>query len=117
MRRRQRHPQQVEGLVLVIFQHAQRAAEIVARRSETQIDGAAFETFVEGLGIQIARTFIDQVGNHIADAWLVGRVLGRAAAEGILHRNQRHGGVLHEPGLDASGRNQVLDLGGGVRRR
>ena len=102
---------------LVVLEHAQRAAEIVARRAEAQFDGAAVEAFVEGAGIEVARTFVERVGDQIADAGLVGRVLRRAAAEGIFHRDQRHGGVLHEPGLDAAGRNQMLDLGGGVRRR
>ena len=57
-----------------------------------------------------------RLGDHVADAGLVGRVLRRAAAERIFHRDQRHGGVLHEPGLDAAGRHQTLDFGGGVRR-
>ncbi len=116
MRRCQRHPQQVEGFVLVVLEHAQRAAEIIPRRTEAQLDGAAIETLVKGLGIEIARAFVEQIGDHVADAGLVGGILRRAAAEGIFHRDQRHGGVLHEPGLDAAGRNQTLDLGRGVRR-
>ena len=60
MRRCQRHPQQVEGLVPVVLEHAQRAAEIIARRTEAQFDGAAVEALVEGLGIQIARAFVEQ---------------------------------------------------------
>ena len=103
MRRGQRHPQQVEGLVAGVLEHAQRAAEIIPRRTEAQLDGAAFEPFVEGLGIQFARALIEQIGDQTADAGLVGRVLRRAADEGIFHRDQRHGGVLHEPGLDAAG--------------
>ena len=59
---------------------------------------------------------VEQAGDHVADAGLAGRVLRRAAAEGIFHRDQRHGGVLHEPGFDAARRNQVLDFGRGVRR-
>ena len=117
MRRRQRHPQQVEGLVLVILEHAQAAAEIIPRRTEAQFDGAAVKAFMERLGIEIARALIEQIGDHVADAGFAGRVLGRAAAEGIFHRDQRHGGVLHEPGLDAAGRNQTLDLGRGLRWR
>ncbi len=72
---------------------------------------------MEGLGIEIAGTFVEQAGDHVADAGLAGRVLGRAAAEGIFHRDQGHGGVLHEPGLDAAGRDQALDFRGGMRRR
>ena len=71
---------------------------------------------MEGLGIEIAGAFIEQAGDHVADAGLAGRVLGGAAGEGIFHRDQRHGGVLHEPGLDAAGRDQPLDLCGRMRR-
>lgn len=102
-RRCQRHPQQVEGFVPVIPEHAQRAAEIIPRRREAQLDGAAVEALVEGLGIKVAGAFIEQIRNHVADAGLAGRILRRAAAEGVFHRNQRHGGVLHEPGFDTSG--------------
>ena len=87
---------------------------MIPRRTEAQVDGAAIEALVKGLGIQIAGAFIDQIGDHIADAGFARRVLGRAAAEGIFHRDQGYGGVLHEPGLDTAGRNQMLDLGRGV---
>ena len=76
---------------------------MISRRGETQLDCAAVETFVKGPGIQIAGTFIEQVCDEMADAGFVGRILGRTAAERVLHRNQRHRGVLHEPRLDASG--------------
>ena len=71
---------------------------------------------MERLGVEVAGAFVEQVGHQIADAGLVGRVLRGAAGEGIFHRDQRNGGVLHEPGFDAAGRNQVLDLGRGLRR-
>ena len=109
--------QQLEGLVLVVLQHPQRSAEIIPRRGEAEFDGAALETLVEGLGIEIAGPFVDQAGDHVADAGLAGRILARAAAEGILHRDHGDGGVLHEPGLDAAGRDQALDFRGGMRRR
>ena len=114
MRRCQRHPQQVERFVAVVLEHAQRPAERVARRGKGKFDGAALEPFVEGLGIQIARALIEQIGDQVADAGLVGRVLCGAAGEGVFHRDQRHGGVLHEPRLDSSGRHQLLDFGGGM---
>ena len=68
-------------------------------------------------GIEVARTFIERVGDQVADAGLVRRILGGAAAEGVFHGDQRYGGVLNEPGLDATGRNQMLDLGRGLRGR
>ena len=58
---------------------------------------------MERLGVEIARTLVEQVGDQIADAGLVDRVLRGAAGEGIFHRDQRHGRVLHEPGFDAAG--------------
>ena len=103
MRRRQRHPKQIEGLVPVILQHAHRAAEIIPRHAETQLDGAAVEALMKGLGIEVTRAFIDETGDHIADAGFVGRVLCSATADRKFHRHQRHRSVLHEPGLDASG--------------
>ena len=115
MRRGQRRPQQLEGFVLVVLEHPQGAAEIIPRDAETQFDRAAVEMFVKRPGIQVARTLIDEVGDHVADAGLAVRILHGAAVHGEFHRDQRHGRILHEPGLDAAGRNQVLDLGGGVR--
>ena len=83
----------------------------------TSTEVAAIEPLVKCLGIQIAGALVDQVGDEIANAGLVGRILGRAAAEGIFHRDQRHGGILHEPGFDAFRRNQMLDLRRRARRR
>ena len=45
------------------------------------------------------------------------RDMRAAAIHRELHGDERNGGVLYKPGLDAAWRNQVLDLGGGVRRR
>ncbi len=116
-RRGQRHPQQVVGFVLVVLEHAQRAAELIAVRLEAEFDGAALEPLMIGLGIEIAGAFVEQVGDQIADAGLAGRILAGAAAEGIFHRDQRHGRILHEPGFDAAGRHQALDLGRSLRGR
>jgi hypothetical protein len=76
--------------------------EIIPRRTEAELDGAALEPFVKGLGVQIAGTFIKQTADQIADPGLTGRVLARTAVERVFHRDQRHGRVLHKPGLDAS---------------
>src|SRR5260370_7594772 len=90
---------------------------MIPRGAEAQFDGAAVETLVETLGIQIAGAFIEQIGDQIADAGLVGGILGSAAAESVFHRDQRHGSVLHEPGLDASRRNQMLNFCRSLRWR
>ena len=61
-RRGQRHPQQIVGFVLVVLEHAQRAAELIAVRREAELDGAAFEPLMIGLGIEIAGALIEQIG-------------------------------------------------------
>ncbi len=109
----QRQPQQVERLVAVLGQHAQRAAEVIAGRAERQFDRAALHALMEAARVEIAGALIDQIGDQMADAGLVGRVLGGAAIKAEFHGDQRHGGVLHEPGFDAAGRHQPLHLGGG----
>ena len=90
---------------------------VVTADARAEFDRAPIQMFVKRRGIQIARALIDEVGRHIADAGLIGRVLGAAAVHGKFHGYERHGGILHKPGFDTPGRNQVLDLGGGVRRR
>ena len=60
--------QQVEGLVLVVLEHAQRAAEVIPGRREAQFDGAALQALVKGFGIEIAGTLVEQAGDHVADA-------------------------------------------------
>ena len=69
---------------------------------------------MESLGIQLAGPFIEQARDQITDPGLAGGILARTAAEGIFHRDQRHGGVLHKPGLDPARRDQMLDLGRSV---
>ncbi len=109
-RRGQGKPQQAKCFVAVFLEHPQRAAEPVAFDAEAQLDGAAVKPFTEGLGVEIGGAFVEQAGDHVADARLVGRVLSRAARERIFHRHQRNGGVLNEPGLDTSRRHQMLDF-------
>ena len=52
-RRRDRKPQQVEGLVTVFGQGAHRAANIVAFGAEIHLDGFALEAVLERLEIEI----------------------------------------------------------------
>ena len=117
MRRGQCDPQQVEGLVLVVAQHAQAAAEGVAGGAEGELDGAAVEPLMERLGVEIAGALVEEVADKIGDAGLVVGILRRAAGKGIFHGDQRHGRVLDEPGLDAARRDQVLDLRRRLRGR
>ena len=49
--------------------------------------------------------------HHVGDAGLAGRVLVGAAAEGEVHRDQRHRRLAHQPGFDAARADHPLDLG------
>ena len=71
--------QQVEGLLAVFVQRAQRAVEIVARNVETKFDGMVLQPLVKGLAVEVAGAFVEQVGGEIGGAGLVRLVLGGAA--------------------------------------
>ena len=66
------------------LQRAQRAVEVVAADREAELDGVVLEPLVERLGVELAGAFVEQVGGHVGDAGLVGRVLAGAAAEGEI---------------------------------
>ena len=100
-RRGQRQMQQVERLVAVLVERAQRAAEIVAADAEAELDGVVFQPLVIGLAVEIAGAFVEQVGGEIGGAGLVGGVLAGAAVKGVIERDQRHRLLAHQPGLDA----------------
>ena len=76
----QREPQQVEGLVLVFLQRAQRAADVIAVGMEIELDRLALQHVVEGAVIQLAGAFVEQADRHVAGARLVRGILRRAAA-------------------------------------
>ena len=67
---------------------------------------------MEGPGVEIAGSFVDQPGHHGGDARLVGRVLAGAAAEREVHGDQRNGRLLHQPDLDSGRAHHAVDLGG-----
>lgn len=81
--------QEIEGLVAVFAERAQRAVEIVARDLEAQLDGVVLQPLVEGLAVEIAGALVEQVGGEIGGAGLVRLVLRRAAVEGVIERDQR----------------------------
>ena len=77
-RRGQRQLEQVERLVLVLDQRAQRAGELVAAGAEAEADRVSFRC-ARGTraSIEIAGAFVEQVGHHVGEAGLAGRVLAR----------------------------------------
>src|SRR5262249_60457880 len=56
----QRQPEIVEGLVAMILEGAQGAAKIVASGTEAEFDRLALEPVMEGLGVERARSFVEQ---------------------------------------------------------
>ena len=78
-----------------------------------------FQPFVIGLAVEIAGALVEQIGGEIGGARLVGFVLGRAAVESEIERDQRHGLLAHEPGLDAGRADDLFDRHrrGGMRTR
>ena len=115
-RLREREPEQVEGLVAVLVERAQRAAEIIARGAKRQFDGVALEPLVESLAVEVAGALVEHVGGEMGGAGLVGIVLGRAAVERVAERDQRHRVFGDQPGLDAGRADDRLDGHGGRRR-
>ena len=113
--RGQRQPQILERLVAIFRQRAQRAAQRVTVGAEIQLDRLALEPFVEGLGIEVADAVVERRGGEIGGPCLAGRVLRGAAGEGEVDGDQRHGRLVHQPGLDAARAHHALD--GGRRGR
>ena len=74
-----------------------------------QLDRVALEPLLERLGVELAGALVEQRGDHVGDAGLVGRVLAGAAAEGEVHGDQRHRRLAHQPGLDAARADDALD--------
>ena len=93
----------------MLVERAQRAAEIVARDLEAELDGVVFQPLVKGRAVEVAGALIEQVAGKIGGACFVGLVLGGAAMERVIERNQRHGMLAHQPGLDAGRADDLLD--------
>ena len=113
--------QEFEGLVDMTRQGLQPPVEIVALGAEAQAYRMIVEGAMKRLGVEIARAFVEQAGEHGAGAGLALGILRGAAGKGKLHRDQRHGVILHQPGGDAAGADDVLhalgargDFGGSV---
>ncbi len=113
----QRQVQKIEGLVAVLVEGAQRAAEIIAADPEAEVDGVVFQPLVIGLAVEVAGALVDQVGGEIGGAALGRVVLAGAAVEGVTERHQRNRALAHQPGGDAGGADDLLDRHRRGRRR
>src|SRR5439155_4046855 len=101
-----------EGLVAIVLERAQRPAQLIALRRIAQLNRLALKAIVERLAIEIAGALVERAGREVGNAWFVGRVLARAAAEGEIEGDQRHRGIADDPGFDPGRGYDALDLGG-----
>ena len=99
----------VERLVAIFRERAQRTADIVAVGAEIHLDGFALEPVLERPGIEIAGAVIEQRRDEIGGAGFARRVLDRAADESEVDGDQRHGRLVHQPGLDAAWAHHAFD--------
>ena len=73
----EREPQQVERLVLVLLQRAQRAAHVLAAGANLQLDRLALHAGMEGGAVEIAGAFVERRDRHLGEPGLVVWVLRR----------------------------------------
>ena len=68
-----------------------------------------FQTLVKSLAVEVAGAFVEQAGGETGGAGFIGLVLAGAAVEGEAERDQRHGLLAHQPGLDPGGTDDAFD--------
>ena len=107
-----RELQQAEGRIHVARHRLQAAVKRVAVGGEGNLDRLVVHRIVEGLGIEIARALVHQGGKHGGGAHAAGRVLRGAAGQRKFHRDERHGIIFDQPGLDAALQNENLHARG-----
>ena len=108
-RRGQRQTHKLNGIVAVLVQRPQRAVKIIPAGAESQFDRLAFQLFMEGTGIQIARALVEQRADHVGNAGLFRRILAGATGKRELQADQRHRLLPHQPSLESAGADDPLD--------
>lgn len=114
-RRVESEAEQFEGDLAMLRQGLELAVEIVTAGVEGEIDRVIGEAPLEGLGIEIAGTLVEQAGDQVGAAGGVRRVAIGAAIEGEFEGEQRQAVLLDQPGLDAAGGGDALDRERGAR--
>ena len=97
----QSEAKQFEGFVGVLHEGLERSPDGVVAGIEGELDGARGEALLEGVGIVRTRALVEQPGEHLRDAGLRVRILGRAALEREGDRDERHDVGFDVPSLDA----------------
>src|SRR6202171_3935430 len=110
-RRGQGEAQQLEGLVAIFGERADRAAQIVAVDAEGEADGPLLQAFVKRRRGEIAGTFVEQPSDEVGDAGLGGGILCRSAEEGEFERHHGQVFIAHQPNFDSGRRHDAFDPG------
>ena len=77
----QRQLQQMHGFGRIFLQGGDGDHQIIALGAGAELDGAVGQRFVEGLGIQVARAFVNHGAGKGGQARLAGRIIGRAGRQ------------------------------------
>jgi hypothetical protein len=78
----ERKAQQIDRLIAVLVQCAQRAVEMIAADLKTEFDRVVFQALVKSLAVEFARAFVKQIGGEMRRPGLVGVILTGTAVEG-----------------------------------
>ena len=97
----QREPQQLEGLVAMFVQRAQRAVKCVAANLKADLDCVVFQPLMKGLAVQLAGAFVEQIGGEMRCPGLAGVILAGSATESVIQRDQWYRLLAHQPGFDS----------------
>ena len=110
----EREPQQVERLVLVLASACAAMPRTWSRLgAKLQLDRLVLQPLLERLGVEIAGAFVEQSRPSCRRApALSAGSCEEPPRKAKFERDQRHGRLAHQPGLDAAGADDALDLGG-----
>ncbi len=90
-------PEQVEGLVLAVREHAHGAVDAVACLPEPHLGPSIVQPGLERLAIEVAGAFVEQPGHQVGQPLLAGRVLRTTTVESELDVDDRHRIVFDQP--------------------
>ena len=107
----QRGGDQIGALVTVFAEETPRHGQRIVANIEADLGAKRLGRGGIGGGVHVARAFFQRVGHQADGAALAGRVKAGAAPEGEVQRGEGDGVILDQPGLDAAGRGDLLDLG------
>ncbi len=109
-----RKAQEFGGAVEVLDKRSHAPAHRGAVGVERDLDRPFVEGALEDLRIEVARAFVEEGGEQHPRARLVGRILGRAAAEREFERDERHSVGFDQPEIKTARGDERLHADGGL---